>query len=259
MEGIDLNRPVIFLHSSMRYFRENEHHINRTSVDEVLVMVYEGILRFSEDGVEYEIHPGHYHIQKKNSVQRGNIASDSPRYLYVHFLADWSGNGEILKKSGEFDIQTFMPLMVKLDEMSHSDYTVTERATKFLELISMLYRGNANQTLAGQIADYISGRCISGITLEKLAEEFHFSKNHVINIFKKEYNMTPFEYVNELRVKKSEWLLEASNKSAQEIAIDCGFNNYSNFYKIFRQINGLSPTEWRERKRLKPADIIKNK
>lgn len=257
MEGIDLNKPIVFLHSSMRYFREAEHHINRTGADEVLVLVYDGILRFEEDGIDYEVHPGTYHIQKNGSVQRGRIASDSPKYLYVHFFAEWSEFGSIIEKRGEFDVQRLMPLMVKLDEMSHSDYTVTERAAKFLELLSLLYRGNTQVTLAGRIADYISKNCISGVTLDDIAAEFHFSKNHIINIFKKEYRMTPFDYVNNLRVKKAEWLLEATDKNSQAIALECGFNNYSHFYKIFRAVNGISPTEWRARKRVKPSDIIR--
>ena len=256
MEGIDLNKPVVFLHSSMRYFREEEHHTTRTSVDEVLVLVYDGILRFSEDGTDYEVYPGTYHIQKKNSYQAGKIASDCPKYLYVHFLADWTESGAILKKRGEFDVQALMPLMTELDEMSHSDYTVTERGAKFLELLSLLYRGNTSVTLAGRIADYISKHYIDGLSLDQIADEFHFSKNHIINIFKKEYRMTPFDYVNELRVKKAEWLLEATTKDAQTVAYECGFNNYSHFYKIFRAVNGISPTSWREQKRIKPTAML---
>lgn len=257
MNGIDMNKPVIFLHSSMRYFYEGERHMTRNNPDEVLLLVYEGILRFSEDGTEYEVYPGTYHIQKKNTHQSGAIASDSPKYLYVHFLADWTDDrASMIPKRGEFDVQSMMPLMVELDAMSHSECTVTERAAKFFELLSMLYRGNAEVTVAGRIAEYISNRYLRGITLDKIAEEFHFSKNHIINIFKREYGITPFEYVNNLRVKKAEWLLEATVKDAQTIAVECGFNNYSHFYKSFYAVNGASPTKWREEKRMKPSAYL---
>ena len=68
--------------------------------------------------------------------------------------------------------------------------------------------------------------------------------------------MTPFDYINVLRVKKAEWLLEATAKTSQSIAFECGFNNYSHFYKTFRDINRVSPTEWREIKRIKPAAFV---
>ncbi len=260
MSGIDMNKPVIFLHSSMRYFREGERHMTRTNPDEVILLVYDGILRFSEDNVEYEVHPGSFHIQKKNTYQCGPIISDSPQYLYVHFLAEWTDDKvNMIPKRGKFDVQSMMPLMVELDRMSHSECTVTERASKFLELLTALYKGNASVTNAGKIAEFISRRYLRGVTLDDISEEFHFSKNHIINIFKSEYGMTPFDYINNLRIKKAEWLLEATTKTALEISAECGFNNYSHFYKSFASVNGVSPTEWREQKRLKPSTFFSSK
>ena len=253
MEGIDMNKPIAFLHSSMRYFREGERHLTRQSHDEVLVLVYDGILRFSEDETEYEVYPGTYHIQKKNTYQSGPTPSDSPKYLYVHFLAEWEERGITIPKRGTFDITSLMPLMVELDAMSHSECTLTERAAKFLEILSRLYRGNIAQTTAGKIAEFIDKRYLGKITLDTIAEEFHFSKNHIINIFKDEYGETPFEYINRLRIRKAEWLLEATTVTAQAVAMECGFNNYSHFYKSFYAVNGVSPKEWRVQKRMTPS------
>jgi len=258
MSGIDMNRPVIFLHSSMRYFKVGERHMTRTNPDEVLLLVYDGVLRFSEDGVEYEVHPGTFHIQKKNTYQCGPVISDSPQYLYVHFLAEWTDDKiNTIPKRGKFDVQAMMPMMVELDRMSHSEYTVTERASKFLELLSCLYRGNVPVATAGKMAEFIGQRYLKRITLDEIAEEFHFSKNHVINLFKAEYGITPIEYINSLRVKKAEWLLEATTKSSLEIAAECGFNNYSHFYKTFAGLHSVSPTVWREQKRLKPSAYLR--
>ena len=254
MSGIDLNKPINFLYSSLRYFGERECHINRICYDDVLLMVFDGILRFSEDGVDYEIYPGSYHIQKHGSDQRGAIPSDSPKYLYVHFMSEWSDERwDVLPRSGSFDYQALRPLMESIDAMSHGDYTICECQMKFCELLSTLYRKNGTVTTAGRIADYIGKNYITGIKLEQLVEEFHFSKNHIINLFKAEYGITPFEYVNDLRIRKGEWLLEATSKTAETVAYECGFNNYSHFYKIFRAANGMAPTEWREKKRVKPV------
>ena len=52
MKGIDLNKQIIYLHSSLRFFDKKEHHINRFCEENVLLLVYEGVLRFSEDGIE---------------------------------------------------------------------------------------------------------------------------------------------------------------------------------------------------------------
>ena len=78
-----MNNDIQYLFASLRYFDEKEYHVDRVCSDDVLLLVFEGVLRFSEDGVGYEIHPGEYHIQKHNSIQKGDRPSDSPKYLYV--------------------------------------------------------------------------------------------------------------------------------------------------------------------------------
>ena len=85
MRGIDLNKPIVYKHSSLRFFEKNEHHISRVCDDDVLLLVYEGTLRFLENGEEYAVTAGHYHIQQHGSRQAGHLPSDSPKYLYVHF------------------------------------------------------------------------------------------------------------------------------------------------------------------------------
>lgn len=255
MQGINMNSPVAYYYSSMRYFKEGEKHVTRYCAEDVLLLVYDGILRFSEDGVDYEVYPGNYFIQRKGFYQAGKTPSDSPKYFYTHFSADWCDSGAVIPKEGIYDVQEMMPLMVELDAMYHGSYSVVECTAKFLEIMSKLYRGAIAATTAGQIADYIGKNFLNGLTLESIAQKFHFSKNHVINIFKKEYGMTPFDYIGMLRVRKSEWLLEVTGKPAQVIAYECGFNNYSHFYKTFRHINGISPTEWREIKRVKPLSV----
>ena len=256
MQGINMNSPMAYYYSSMRYFKEGEKHVTRCCPEDVLLLVYDGVLRFTEDGVDCEVYPGNYYIQRKGLYQAGKIPSDSPKYFYTHFSAEWTDSGAIIPKRGMFDVNSFMPLMAELDAMYHGSYSVVECTSKFLEIITKLYRGAVAETLAGQIAQYIGSHYLDSLTLEGIAEHFHFSKNHVINIFKKEYGMTPFDYINVLRVKKAEWLLEATAKTSQSIAFECGFNNYSHFYKTFRDINGVSPTEWREIKRIKPAAFV---
>jgi len=288
MKGIDLNQPITYRYSSMRFFDENEHHITRLCREDVLLLVFDGILRFEEDGISYEVYPGEYHIQKCNSFQRGPIASDRPKYLYVHFHGQWTDTdvasfhhtesadaGEsssscavregvgvlsmpqrqrtdeafLLPCRGEFDPTALMPFIEDIDRIAHCGYTYTEKAAKFYEILSLLYRGGQKITTANQIAEFIAGEYLNGITLEKLSQQFHFSKNHIINLFKKEYGITPFEYIHALKIQKAERLLMVTSNSAESIARECGFHDYAYFYKVFYKKNKLSPVEWRKLKR----------
>ena len=47
MQGIDLNKPIRYKTASLRFFKEGEHHISRRCPEDVLLLVYDGVLRFS--------------------------------------------------------------------------------------------------------------------------------------------------------------------------------------------------------------------
>lgn len=253
MTGIDMNKPITYLYSSLRYFDANEHHVKRFCEEDILLLVFEGVLRFSENGQEIEIHAGEYYIQKKNMHHDGKIASDSPKYLYVHFLGEWIDSDVALARRGYFDYVSLKPLMEELDHLRHNNASYIEQTAKFYEILSRLYQTKKETTMADEIAEYISKNCSNDLTLEMICKEFNFSKNHVINIFKKEYNMTPFEYMNYLKIKQAEYLLEITSRPAESIAYECGFHNYSHFYRLFYRAHEVSPSEWRMQKRLKPV------
>lgn len=250
MHGIDLERPIKYTKASLRFFSKNEHHISRICKENVLLLVYEGILRFSEDGVEYEVGPGEYHIQKRNTVQHGNIASDAPKYLWVHFHAYWTDSDNALPARGSFDYETLRPSIERLDKLAHSNATYIEQSAVFYNILLSLNKKEPATTLAGQIADFISKEYLCELTLETICQYFNFSKNHIINVFKEEYGQTPFAYLNNLRLSRAEYLLEVTSDTIEEIAFSCSFHHYSHFYRLFRRKNGISPEQWRQKKRL---------
>lgn len=252
MIGIDLNKPITFLHSSLRFFSENEHHITRFCKENVLLMVFEGVLRFTEDNICYEIHPGEYHIQKSNTFQCGEKASDSPKYLYVHFLSDWADNDSVLPFKGTYDYSKAKFLMEELDKLSHTESSLVQKSALFFELLLLLQRKEKPTNIANKIAEFIGNENLSKISLEKICKEFHFSKNHIINIFKKEFGVTPIKYINDLRLKRAKYLLEVTSDTLESISLKSGFKDYSHFYKLFCQENGLSPSIWRNQKHTNP-------
>lgn len=253
MKGIDLNKPITYKYSSLRYFDKNEHHVTRFCEDDVLVLVFRGVLRFTEGDESYEVYPGQYHIQRHNMYQKGEVASDSPEYLFVHFRAEWTDGEAALAYRGNFDYSIMKPIMDELDEMCHKNDALIQQTANFFRILSILYQVKPQMTIAGRMEAYISEYYQNGLSLEMLSEEFHFSKNHIINLFKQEYGMTPFEYVTHLKITRAKWLLEVTPKTVESIACECGFGDYSHFYKVFRKATQISPLEWRRQKRLRPV------
>lgn len=247
MYGIDLNQKIEYRCSSLRFFKEHERHIDRLCPDDVLLLVFDGVLRFCEDGTEYEVPAGHYHIQKQNTVQIGTKKSDAPKYFYVHFLGIWNDSDSSLAPYGQFDYEKMKNTIEELDRLSHNMAPHILQAGKFFEILSGLYKPKEADLTAKSIADYIEENHNAEITLEMLSNKFFFSKNHIINIFKKNFGVTPVAYINNAKLKRAEYYLKVTHAPIEKISELCGFQNYSHFYKLFVRKNGVSPKEWRNR------------
>lgn len=244
-EGIDLNAPIRYFHASLRYFRPGEHHVFRTCNDDVLLLVFAGILRFSENREQHEIHPGEYYIQRHGSVQGGELASDAPQYLYVHFRAEWTAGQNALPRAGTFPLSGFQPLMEEMDSLSHGQASYIVQCAKFFSILSKLGKPLAAEDSASRIAERLTARLAEPVRLEEICREFHYSRNHVIHIFKKAYGMTPFDYLNLQRLQNAERLMEATSEPLEQIAVRCGFPSYSHFYRLFLRRRGKNPRQWR--------------
>lgn len=249
MLGIDLTKEIRYRFSSLRFFNENEYHVDRFCEDDVLLLVYEGVLRFTEDGIPYEIHPGEYHIQKHNTIQSGNLPSTAPKYLFVHFRASWSEENA-LPRSGTFDYKMLKLNMEEMHALSYARAPYIIKTAKFYEILSKLYKTTVINITAYEISKYIKEHYQQKITIDQLCKEFSFSKNHIINIFQKEFDLTPIAYLNYVRLNKAEELLITSSELLESIAHRCGYQNYSHFYRQFVRKHHVSPEEFRKNKQL---------
>jgi AraC-like DNA-binding protein len=83
------------------------------------------------------------------------------------------------------------------------------------------------------------------ITLADVASLVNMSESAFSHFFKKKTGISFITYVNNLRVAKACDLLASTSLSASEICYDCGFNNKSNFIRIFAKRKNMTPIEYR--------------
>lgn len=91
----------------------------------------------------------------------------------------------------------------------------------------------------------------------RLMEELNklgLSRNRIIQLFQNQYEKTPVEYLNSLRVNKARELLASTPDNILPIALQSGFESLSAFYTQFKRITGVSPNEYREGLTRKKAD-----
>ena len=237
--------------SSYRYFEEGERHVNRVCNDDVLLIVFSGILRFSENGVKREIRAGEYFFQEKGIYQSGDEISDSPVYYYIHFLGDFHESERgYLNIKGKFDINSVKKAVDNLEASRRSNAPSIEIHNNFLSVISALSSTKKITDLANKIQKYVTDNIRKELTLDQLSSDFGYCKNYMIKLFKKEFDLTPHEYVTLRRIDLAKNLLISSDMSTSEIAEECGFGTYVNFYKSFVNHEACSPKSFRAKARI---------
>ncbi len=95
--------------------------------------------------------------------------------------------------------------------------------------------------------NYIDDNFTSELSLEVLADIAGLTPNYFSALFRKVNNISLWSYINSKRIDLAiRFIIDTSNTDTiLEIATKCGFNNTANFNKTFRNITGMSPTEYR--------------
>ncbi len=97
--------------------------------------------------------------------------------------------------------------------------------------------------------DFVAMHYGENITVEQAAEVSGYEKSSFCRSFKNATNATFHNYLNAYRVKKAKILLTESDDSISVIAYKVGFSQHKNFCRLFKEINGISPSDYRKKYR----------
>jgi AraC-like DNA-binding protein/ligand-binding sensor protein len=93
---------------------------------------------------------------------------------------------------------------------------------------------------------YIAGHQADAITLDQVANAMHVSTYYFCKMFKKATGLTFTDYLGRVRIEKAKNLLLNPHLRVSEIAYDIGFQSLTHFNRVFKQVAGESPTNYRQ-------------
>lgn len=96
------------------------------------------------------------------------------------------------------------------------------------------------------ICNYIQNNCTENLSLEAVAEMNGFSKFHFSRLFKEYTGTTFYRYVNNCRISNAEMLMSNEDMSITDVAINSGYSSISAFIRMFKEIKGCTPSEFRK-------------
>jgi len=97
--------------------------------------------------------------------------------------------------------------------------------------------------------DCIEERCAETIRLSELASLAGLSESYFSHAFKAATGMPPHRWQLQARVRKAKRLVERAEAPLSDIASGLGFSDQPHFTRVFRDLAGCTPTEWRARSR----------
>jgi len=92
---------------------------------------------------------------------------------------------------------------------------------------------------------YMEQYCTEKIDLLHLSRHLGYSYDHFRHFFKLQTGYSPTQFIIRNRIQLAKQQLAHTNKSATEIALECGFSNPPQFSMMFKKETGLSPVAYR--------------
>lgn len=121
-------------------------------------------------------------------------------------------------------------------------------ASVMQDLFADFYRDNLPDAETSKIRDavsYIRKNCLNqDFSLPDAAKKSYISEPYFRKLFKKEFGMSPKQYVIDARIRHATALILTKYYSLQEVATLCGYKDYKHFSTEFKKIVGVSPSAY---------------
>lgn len=108
---------------------------------------------------------------------------------------------------------------------------------------------NVEKSTIARIIAYINANLSEPLTIDSISEGVSVNKYHLCHIFREKTGMTVMSYIIDRRLALAKEKLVSGDAPIMEIALECGFDDPSHFSRTFIRCEGISPREYRKKRR----------
>src|SRR5438876_6509156 len=109
-----------------------------------------------------------------------------------------------------------------------------------------IYRGGLGSARLRRIKELVRAKLEFDLSLDEMAQAVGLSTAHFARMFRKSTGETPHQFVLRQRLERAKAMLRAPDARVLDVAVACGFKTQQHFAQAFRDVWGVSPTEYRQ-------------
>lgn len=235
----------------VRIIGDNMNHFSGSE----LVMIGSGLPHLYKNHEKDKNSSADYIIVKFTDLFRNTPLLSLPEFTDIANFINLSKRGIIFSES---TINKVKKPLIKLAESTGADRVInllvvlkTLSAETNYQFIASedfhLKIGTKGEGRIQKVIDFIGENYYQDITLEGLAEVANMTTNSFCRYFKSRTGKTAFEFIREYRVNKACQMLINGKKTITDICFDTGFNSFSSFNRIFKNLKNISATEYKNK------------
>src|SRR5215469_3983457 len=108
-----------------------------------------------------------------------------------------------------------------------------------------VYRGGLSPVKLLKIKELVQEKMEEDLSLEEMARTVGLSTAHFSQVFRNTTGQTPHQCLLQYRVRRAKEMLRSDEMRVLDVAVACGFKTQQHFARVFREVCGASPTEYR--------------
>lgn len=165
--------------------------------------------------------------QQQSHVMRADLSKVSPVYQTIKKLDEAYGQDHYANEL--YCHALLLEFMIHLNRIAKGDQ---------IEYLPSL----SQRSKVFQIITYINEHLTKPLSIDEIAGCFYLSKYHMMRQFKEETGFTIGQYITQKRLLMAKDLLK-TGQSITTVCYECGFHNYSTFFRAYKSLFGKSPRQ----------------
>ena len=108
-------------------------------------------------------------------------------------------------------------------------------------------KGRTRQELYKRLSlakDFIDSNIDKDLSLEVIAQAAYLSPFHFLRSFKNFYQITPYQYILQTRLKRAKFYFDQKTFNQSEVMSMCGFEHIKSFQRVYKKYFGISPSQY---------------